>query len=353
MSTDRDEILEMLRDSMQRYAADNYNFASRKKVLKSSAGYSEDAWKTYAELGWLAMRLSAEQGGIDADARTLGAAMEVVGSQLLMEPLLASTILATGILQRAATPAQQQAWLPALASGKIKMAVALDGKCEWRGGKLSGLAQCVLHADGADRVIVAAQNVFCLVDPVGAGVARKNFRLVDGRGAANLEFKEVVAEPLGLTNDESAIQCARDEATVALCAEALGAMRRLIEITNAYIKMRVQFGKPIGNNQVLQHRMVDMYLLQEETRAVTAAAQDALDNIAPDRARTVSGAMAYVSRAARKVASEAIQMHGGIGITEELEVSHYYRRVMVINSLFGNRDQHFVRFLSNSGAPWA
>ena len=353
MSTEKDEMLGMLRDSVQRYAAEHYDFSSRKKILKSSVGYSDDAWKTYAELGWLAMRLPIVDGGIEADARTVGAVMETVGSHLLMEPLLASTILATGILQSAATPAQQQMWLPELASGKKKMAVALNGDCEWRDGKLTGSVQCVLHADGADRVIVAAQNMFCLVDPASAGVNQKNFRLVDGRGAANLEFNGISAEPIGTTTDETAIQTARDDATVALCAEALGAMRRLIEMTNAYIKIRVDFGKPIGSNQVLQHRMVDLHILQEETRALTAAAQDALDHNAPDRARIVSGAMAYISRAARKVANEAIQMHGGIGITEALEVSHYYRRIMVINNLFGSRDQHFVRFLSHSGAPWA
>ena len=198
--------------------------------------------------------------------------------------------------------------------------------------------------------------MLCLIDPEVAGIERKDYRLVDGRGAANFHFKAAAAERLGTASAsasiENAIIMARLEATVAICAEALGIMRRLIEITNAYIKMRVQFGRPLGCNQVLQHRMVDMYLLQEETRALTSSAQNALDTNAPDRQRTISGAMAYISRAARKVASEAIQMHGGIGITEELEVSHYYRRVMVISSLFGSRDQHFLRFLSNSGAPW-
>ena len=130
-------------------------------------------------------------------------------------------------------------------------------------------------------------------------------------------------------------------------------MRAMLNQTVDYSRQRVQFGVPISSFQVLQHRMVDLHILQEETRALTAAAQDALDHNAPDRARIVSGAMAYISRAARKVANEAIQMHGGIGITEELEVSHYYRRIMVINNLFGSRDQHFVRFLSHSGAPWA
>ncbi|HEU0199885.1 MAG TPA: acyl-CoA dehydrogenase family protein, partial [Burkholderiaceae bacterium] len=138
---------------------------------------------------------------------------------------------------------------------------------------------------------------------------------------------------------------ARDHATVAQCAEALGIVRALVKATCEYLKIRKQFGKPIGANQVLQHRAVDMFLLQEEVAALTAAAQRALTRPAGERVRIVSGAKAYISQAARHVANEAVQMHGGLGVTEELDISHYFRRLMVNAALFGSRDEHFARFV--------
>lgn len=355
MTTDLDTIA-LLRDSAQRYAADHYGFLQRHAVL--AAGFSPEAWRDYAGLGWLALRLPEEAGGLDADASAIGAIMEIVGARLLMEPILASAVLATGLVVRQASAEQKAALLPQLADGSLKFAFADEDEtpCVWRDGRLSGQLSGaklgVLHGDLADRLIVTAHDpageaVLCLVDPTSPGVERRAYRLVDGRGAAIVRFDGAPAEPLGQPGATAAesIAEARDEAAVALCAEACGVIDCLVATTNDYLKVRRQFGKPIGSNQALQHRMVELYLLQQEAGALTRAAQQAMHFPAQERARIVSGARAYVASAARHVANEAVQMHGGVGVTEELDVSHYFRRAMVIGGLFGNRDAHFQRFV--------
>jgi len=359
MTTDADTIA-MLRDSATRYAADHYSFLQRRAALDDPHGYSERAWRDYAQFGWLALRLPAADGGIAADPAAIGAVMEVVGARLLMEPLLASAVVGTGILMSAAGAAQQASPLPSLADGSLKLAFACEDDpetdgCELRGGRLHGSKIGALHGDVADRLIVSARDAdangawtLCLTAAGAPGMRRKSYRMVDGRGAATLHFEGAVVERLATGDAAAVIEQARDEAAVALCAEALGVVRSLVSTTCEYLKVRKQFGKTIGSYQALQHRMVDMFLLQEDIRALTRSAQRALGGPPSERARIVSGAKAYIGTAARQVANEAVQMHGGLGVTDELDVSHYFRRVMVINALFGSRDEHFGRFVDAS-----
>jgi alkylation response protein AidB-like acyl-CoA dehydrogenase len=367
MTTDTDTV-DMLRDTAQRYAAEQYGFAHRRTIL--SDGCSDRAWCDYAELGWLALRLPEADGGIGADATAIGALMEVVGARLLMEPVLASAVLGTGLVLAAANAAQRCALLPALADGTLKLAFACDddpadgAACHLRGDRLHGAKLNVLHGDVAGRLIVSARDAgaaggwaLCLVDPAGAGVHRRSYRLIDGRGAATMRFDGERVERLDATDAAAAIARARDEAAVAVCAEALGVVRSLVSATCDYLKVRKQFGRTIGSNQALQHRMVEMYLLQQEVQALTHCAQRSLDDPAQrslhaastdpmPRTRAISGARAYIAGAARRVANDAVQLHGGLGITEELDISHYFRRVMVINALFGSRDEHLARFVA-------
>lgn len=361
MSMDQDTAA-MLGDSARRYAEDHYSLAQRHAVLADPAGYSACAWQAYAELGWLALRLPEEHGGMDADPLVVGALMEVVGSRLLMEPVFSSAIVATELLLQQGSAAQQSEHLPRLADGSLKLAFAdaepADGSapCTVRDGRLTGAKIAVLHGDLADRLIVSAADAggetgLYLVDRASSGVEARRFRLVDGRGAANLAFAGVAVEPLGAEGEASAahtIADVRERATVASCAEALGIVRMLVTATCDYLKIRKQFGRPIGSNQALQHRAVEMFLLQEEIAALTLAAQRALAEAHPGRTRLISGAKAYICEAARRVANEAVQMHGGVGVTEELDVSHYFRRLMVNAALFGNRDEHFTRFLGEA-----
>jgi alkylation response protein AidB-like acyl-CoA dehydrogenase len=361
MSIDIDTI-QMLRDSVARYADDRYGPAQRAAVLESTTGFSTQAWSDCAEFGWLALRLPEVAGGIDADAAAIGAVMELVGERLLMEPWLASAVLGTGLVLSSGDAAQRARLLPALADGSLTLAYACEdaasAACEWRGGRLSGTKLNVLHGDVAGRLIVSARDAggapaLCLVAPDAMGVQRRAYRLVDGRGAATLLFDSAPAERLEASDAGDAIAQASDEAAVALCAEALGVIRSLVAATCAYLKVRQQFGKPIGTHQVLQHRMVDLFLLQEESRSLLHAAQRAMTLPFAERGRIISGARAYIGAAARRVANEAVQMHGGVGITEELAVSHHFRRVMVINALFGGREAHLRRFTDLSLASAA
>jgi alkylation response protein AidB-like acyl-CoA dehydrogenase len=361
------EAIAMLSDSAHRYAGARYSFAHRRAIMLEAAGCSLGAWRDYAELGWLAVCLPETHGGLDANPAAVGALMEVVGSHLLMEPVLASAVIGTRLVVKAASAAQHARLLPSLADGSLKLCIAWNDEpfstppCVVQRERLTGTAVGVLHGDVADRFIVHAQaggaarteTALVLVDAAATGVSRTSYRLVDGRGAATLTFESAPVEAL---IGDARIDCGAvvsetiDEAAVALCAEASGIVKTLIEATAGYLKTRIQFGRPIGANQALQHRMADLYMLRQEVQALTSGAQRALGAPTMQRTRIVSGARAYIARAARRVAHEAVQMHGAVGVTEELQISHYFRRLMVNSALFGNRDHHFRRFVD---ATWA
>jgi alkylation response protein AidB-like acyl-CoA dehydrogenase len=296
--------------------------------------------------------------------------MEAVGANLMLEPILASVILCTGLVLKRAAATQRSEILPRLADGSLRLALAHQESlqanaptlcaCEFRQGALYGNKVAVLHGDCADRFIVSARDVdaggklsLFLVEATAPGVARRGFSLLDGRGAANLSFAGAKAQsfaPAALDADVEALAECMQEAAVALCSEALGVIRVLNATTLQYLKVRKQFGRAIGSNQALQHRMVEMYMLEQEVRALTLAAQRALQEGGAGSARIISGARAFTCGAARHVAAEAVQMHGGIGITDELDVSHYYRRAQVLGTLFGNRDFHLACFAVQPGS---
>lgn len=351
MSSELDEMRAMVREGFARYGRESYAFEQRKRFLPQ--GGSETAWKDYAELGWLALRLPEEHGGLNADAAMSGALMETVGAELLLEPLWASAVVGTGALLRADDPALLAGVAPKLADGSCRLALAHDGEAgRYVQGAYRGRKIGVLHGDVADQLIVTARDaaggeVLLLIDAAASGVTRKAYRLVDGRGAAIVVFDDAPARVIG---DAVKMEHVLDEAAVALCAEALGCADRLVPATAAYLKVRKQFGKPIGSYQALQHRMSEMHLLREEIRALTAAAQRALEQPAAARARVVSGAAAYTITAARRIGNDAVQLHGGVGVTDELDISHHFRRIMVITALLGGRDRHIERF-AHSPAP--
>lgn len=347
MSTALDaEMHGLLQDGFVRYGRETYTFEKRHAALASVNAYRADAWDNYAELGWLALRLPEDFGGLGADAALTGALMETVGRNLLLEPVLASAVLGTGALLRA-DAALLAELAPALADGTLKLAFAHEGEAaaQFKNERISGEKICVLHGDVADQFVVSAgkadARVLLLVDGRAAGVTRRAYRLVDGRGAAIVAFDDAPARRIG---DAAAVDELLIEAAVALCAESFGSVSLLVEATAAYLKVRKQFGRSLGSNQALQHRMSEMYLLREEIRALTAAAQKALDENTPGRTRIVSGARAYTIQAAREVGNAAVQLHGGVGVTEELEISHHFRRLMVNAALFGGRDLQIERF---------
>lgn len=336
-------LQEMVRDGFIRYGRENYSFEQRRTALGSPLGFSESAWRDYCDMGWLAVRLPEEFGGLDADAEMIGHLMEVVGRHLLLEPVFANAVVGAGAII-AAGPDILKEMGPNLTAGTLKLALALSGEVQVTGGRISGEKVGVLHGDVADQFIVSSGGeapALYLVDGASTGVSRRAYRLVDGRGAAVLCFDDSPARKIG---DCAVLERVLDEANVALCAEALGCTEHLVEATAAYLKVRKQFGRAIGSYQALQHRMSEMLLLLEEIKAWTSAAQRVLSQEEPLRSRVVSGAAAYTIGAARSIGNAAVQLHGGMGVTEELDISHHFRRLMVITALLGGRDVHIERF---------
>lgn len=351
------DTLELLRESMERYGRDRYGFADRRQRLAAPQSFGRDAWADYARMGWLALPQTQADGGFDSDAQAVGALMEYVGRSLALEPVFASVVLCGRLFGLAGDDAMAGQSLQALAEGRAIFALAhaesdSDGMAgpvalAAKDGRLSGAKRIVLHGDSADQLVVTAQTAdgklgLYMVDAAQPQVRREALRLVDGRGAANLVFDQAIAQPMASGKDAQALLAqALDDARLALCAEGLGAASALNAMTLAYLKERKQFGRSIGTNQAVQHRMVELYMLQEEGRAVLNAAYRA----PADRRRAhILAAVAQMMTLGRQASHEAVQLHGGIGMTEELAVSHYFRRIMVLNRLLGDRAMHVQQF---------
>ena len=355
-----DETLELFAGSVARYGKDKYSFEHYRKLLGAVPGFGVQTWKDYADMGWLAAALPLDQGGFGGDPAAIGALMTYAGEHLALEPLFANLVLCAPVLALCGHAPGAQRSLQALSSGTRLFALAhsenlADGMngavaAQFSAGAITGCKRVVLHGNVADELVVTAvvaegQMVLCAVDVAQPGVRKTSYRLVDGRGAASFEFDHAAATLLATPGVAGALmERTLDDARMALCAEAYGAMRALHQMTLAYLKDRRQFGRPIGANQALQHRMVELYMLQQEASAVIEAAHRASDQPAPQRQRAIMGAAAHVIAAGRQISHEAVQMHGGIGLTDELAVSHYFKRIMVVNRLLGDRDAHLDAF---------
>ena len=386
-----------LADSLQKYLAANYGFEARKKTLNSPDGFSPTAWEAFAEMGLTALPFGEGVGGFGGGAVDMLAAMEAFGEALVVEPLLDHVALASRLIASAGTAAQREAVLPPLldGSGKASFAylergrryalepvntvvVKAPGSVESTGWQLDGEKVVVMGAAAADVLLVSAQishgpgcpvsggvGLF-LVDRNATGVHVSPYRTVDGQRAADITFKGVilpaaallggpalVADSMGVvTNAMPHIEEAVDFATALLCADAVGAMKSATDATLEYTQTRKQFGIAIASFQALQHRMVNMFMACEEARsmAISAAcsvdaASGATDDAAINtRKKAVSAAMVRVADCARLVSQESVQLHGGMGMTEEMKVSHTFRRLTMLAQRFGDADHHLARY---------
>ncbi|HYC34932.1 MAG TPA: acyl-CoA dehydrogenase [Usitatibacter sp.] len=363
MNFDLTEEQQLLAESVRRFVAQDYGFEARKRILASDEGWSPQAWRTIAELGLTALPLPTEHGGFGGGAVDLMAVMEAFGEALVVEPYLA-TLTCSRLVARAGSAEQQAAILPRVADGQAKLAFAYledgarydlrhvnvratpqDGRWSLRGTK-----RVVLHAPMADRLVVSARGprgtALFLVDRPGAVNA---YRTVDGMRAADVMLDGTPAELLGGEDDAlPAIEDAIDFATALVCAEAVGAMRSANAATLEYLKTRKQFGVPIGAFQALQHRMVDMVITLEQARSMASLACTEVDGHgqAASRRRIVSAAKIKIADACRHISQESVQLHGGMGMTDELKVSHTFRRLTMIAQQFGDADHHLERFAS-------
>lgn len=364
----------LLKDSVERFLRDAYAFETRRELVASDEGFSRDNWALFAELGWLGMALPEEFGGSDGSAVETMIIMEVIGRGLMLEPYLASVVLGAGLVSREASPAQRREILPALIQGKLLLAFAyaepqsrfalndveVSAARDGEGYLIRGRKSVVFHAAAADKVVVSARTggsprdadgiSLFIVENGCAGLARRDYRTVDGLRASELEFDavRVGAEALIGTPDAALplIERAVDHGIAAVCAEAVGAMAVLLEATNEFLKTRRQFGRPIGDFQVLQHRAVDMFMAAEQARSMALMATLKLDEEEAARKKALSAAKVQIGKAGRFVGQQAVQLHGGMGMTDELSVGHYFKRLTMIDTLFGNVDHHLERFAS-------
>jgi pimeloyl-CoA dehydrogenase small subunit len=365
----------LLLESVSRMLADNYSFAQRKMYLAEPEGYSTAMWSQFAELGLLGLPFAEEYGGFGGGPQEVMLVMQAFGRVLVLEPYFPTVVLAGTAVKAAGSAEQKQAILPAIAEGRLKMTfahgerqarydltdVVTTAKKDGSGWVLDGSKTVVSHGEAADRIVVSARTsgerydedgiTLFLVDASAQGVARRGYASRDETRAADISLSNVHvtdADVLGEVGKGLAvIQAVIDAGIAATAAETVGAMEAMNEMTLEYSKTRVQFGQPIGTYQVVQHRMADMFMTQEQGRSMAMLATMSLENPDPkQRAHDMAMAKVGIGQAGRYVSQSAVQMHGGIGMTEEYAVGHYFRRCMVIERLFGDPAYYLQKLAS-------
>jgi len=367
---------QLLSETVKRFVATHYNFDARAKIIASPAGHSEDVWAALAEMGVLGLPFAEAHGGFGGSTVDVMLIMEAIGEGLLVEPYLPTVGLGGRFVDRAGARAQQERILPALIQGKHTLAfahteagarydlrhVTLSARRSGEGFTLDGEKKMVLHGAGADTLVVsartagaptAAAGITLLLVPRGTpGVSVKEYRTLDNLRAADVRFTGVHVGADALLGREGeghpVIEEVVDYATALCCAEAVGAIRYANEATLEYLKTRRQFGVPIGSFQALQHRMVDMMISYEQARSMSYLACVKIDTSdADERRRVISAAKIKIADACRHVSQESVQLHGGMGMTEELKISHTFRRLTMLAQTFGDAEHHLERFAAS------
>lgn len=363
----------LLKDSVERFVQNDYDFDKRRKVMAEEDGFSRKNWQQFAELGWLAIPFSEEDGGFGGGAIELMLVMEQIGRGLIVEPYLPTVVLAGGFLRRAGSAAQKEQYLAGIIDGSKLSAFAFaepqgrfnladlttTAKAQGDGYVLNGHKAVVLGGPAADFLVVSARTAgdqrdaegisLFLVDANAKGVSRRDYPTVDGLRASEVMLENVEVGKDALIGAEGSalplIEAVIDDAILAVGCEAVGAMEVLYKATVEYSKQRVQFGQPIGKFQVLQHRMVDMFMEYEQSKSLMFMAAMRLDEGYNGAAKkAISGFKVQVGKSGRFVGQQAVQLHGGMGMTEELSVGHYFKRLTMIDTLFGNVDFHLKRY---------
>ncbi len=365
------EAQQMLRHSVERFVAEHYDQAGRRQAAQDPDGFRRANWQAFADLGWLGLPFGEEVGGVGGGSVEVAILMEELGRGLATEPFVSTVLLAGALIAECATPEQQKELLPPVIEGRSLLSFAhyetdaraglavvrstaqrSDGGWTLQGRKIN-----VLDGAAAESHVVSARladtdggGVALFVVPSGAvGLAMQDAPRLGGGRVANLTFDQVRLPPgarLGTSADAlPAIEAVVDRAIAALGAEAAGLMRTMFDATLDYTKVRKQFGRPLAANQVIRHRLVDMYVQYEEAKAMAARAALAVggDADARERALTASGAKVKIGRCARNVAEQAVQLHGAMGVTDELELGMYFKRLLVFEALFGSVDYHLRR----------
>jgi len=362
----------LLRDSVERLVADHYGFDKRRTYLAQRDGWSRTLWAQYAELGLLGLPFAEDYGGFGGGPIEVMLVMEAFGRVLALEPYLATVVLGGAALRLAGNEAQKSAILPQITEGGMLLAFAhgerqarydlsdvlTTAKPKGGGWLLDGAKSVVLHGDSADRLIVSARTAgerddvdgmtLFIVDAAANGVARRSYPMRDGMRAAEISLSGVEVGAEDVLGEVGAafpiIERVVEAGIAATCAEAVGAMETMQAMTLEYLKTRQQFGRPIGQNQVLQHRATEMLMELERGRSMAMLAAMMVDEPDPaERAHNIAMAKVGIGQASKFVSQNAIQLHGGIGMTEEYALGHYFRRCMVIEHTFGDAAHHLSR----------
>jgi alkylation response protein AidB-like acyl-CoA dehydrogenase len=362
------DIQLMLADSIEKFVENDYDFDKRQQYAGSDTGYSKAVWQTFAELGWTAVPFAEDDGGFDGGPVDLMVVMERLGRGQVVEPYLANVVLAGGVLKRSADSDQKAKWLQPMIAGELQTAlacvepqaryeiadVATTAKADGDEWVLNGSKGYVLNGRNADIFIVPARTSgaqqdedgisLFVVDGSAKGLRCVAYPTVDGHQAAELHLDNVRVGASALLGEAgagfAALDASIDDATLAVCAEAVGIMQVLKDKTVEYSKSRMQFGVPIGSFQALQHRMVDMLTECEQSQSLLMWAVMVNAAGTAESKRAISAIKYQIGTAGRKVGEEAVQIHGGMGVTWELDVAHYFKRLIAIGQIFGNADWH-------------
>lgn len=372
MNFDLSPEQQLLSDSVERFISDQYPLDQRQLTVLSEQGFSTEHWQTMAELGWLGASIPEQYqgfGGTQADTMVL---MEQLGKGLVLEPFFASAVLAASALKYGGNEAQQSQWLPQIADGSKQLSLAYaeqQGRFDLhdvltraeagdQGFVLNGRKSMVLHAASADALIVSARTAgaqteksgieLFVVDTQADGITIHDFPTVDGLRAAEIEFTNVVVAPENKLacpdGGFSVLNRVAIDGILALAAEAVGAMEVLYKDTVAYTQEREQFDRPLSDFQVLQHRMVDMFMEYEQCKSLLYRATLEVVQQGDAAQRTVHALKYLIGKNGIFIGENAVQLHGGMGMTEELRVAHYFKRLLVIDAQFGNHDYHLAQF---------
>lgn len=363
----------LLQDSVQRFIQNDYGFEDRQKLIKTEEGFSRGNWANFAELGWLALPFGEDVGGFGGTAVETMIVMEEFGKGLVVEPYVSSTIMAGSVIEAGGSSAHKDGLLAEMMAGTklaalayvepqarfnladVKTTATADGD----NYTINGFKGVVLGGPSADCLIVPARTAgdqkdnegitLFLVDANASGVSRRDYPTIDGFRASEVTFENVSvagSDVLGeVGKGFSLLEVGIDSGILAVCAEAVGAMEVLYKTTVEYCKTREQFGQPIGKFQVLQHRMVDMFMEHEQAKSLLyMAALRSSEDDAAEAKKALSALKVQIGKGGRFVGQQAVQLHGGMGMTDELNVGHYFKRITAIETLFGNADYHLKQY---------
>ena len=375
MNFELSEEQKMIQQSVERFVQENYDLTNRIKISSEDPGFSNEYWSSMAELGWLGLAFGEEDGGFGGNQIDTLVLMEQFGKGLVLEPFLANIVLGGGAIKRGASEALKQSIIPSLIEGNLQVTlayaeeqsrfdledVATSAREEDKDFLINGRKSMVLNAESADKIVVVARTSgsqideegisLFLVDSNSDGVERENFPTVDGLRASEISFKDVRVSCENLIGEKDKgfeiLKAVSNDAILALAAEAVGAMEVLYKDTVEYTQQREQFDHPLSDFQVLQHRMVDMFMEYEQCksllfRATMETVQDPLLS-----QRTIHALKHLVGKSGIFVGESAVQLHGGMGVTEELRIGHFFKRLLVIDSQFGNSDFHLEKFTNS------